>query len=419
MTDAAPSAAPPPAVPQPLDVAAPCEIAIGVLTYENAATVPAVVEVVRTGLERHFPGVAAALINADAGSSDATPDLLARSGLPLVRGTHETPPGQRAAVPFHGVPGRGAALRLVFDVARRLGARGLVLLEADVPSVTDEWLERLLRPVLEEKADLVLPAYARHRYDGTLTNLLLAPLVRALFGRRLHQPVPGAAALSARLLDRLATDARWPASGRHATDLWIAGTTIAGGFAVWETWLGRRRVESRTRTTDLPTVVAEVLGGLFEVMDRYGDLWLEVGDSEPVPATGAPAVPAIEPVPLDVERMIGAFRRGVRDLGAIWEHVLAPETYGDVLALDTPSTARFDFPDELWVRAVYDFALGHHYRVVYREHLLRSFVPLYLGRTAAFVLATRHRDAAATDAALDGAGAAFERQKPYLLDRWR
>jgi hypothetical protein len=56
--------------------------------------------------------------------------------------------------------------------------------------------------------------------------------------------------------------------------------------------------------------------------------------------------------------------------------------------------------------------------VVYRDHLLRSFVPLYLGRTAAFVLATRARDAEATEAALDAAAAAFEEQKPYLVDRW-
>jgi glucosylglycerate synthase len=68
---------------------------------------------------------------------------------------------------------------------------------------------------------------------------------------------------------------------------------------------------------------------------------------------------------------------------------------------------------------VYDFALGYHWSVVYRDHLLRSLVPLYLGRTAAFVLATRQRDAAAVESGLDAVAAAFEREKPYLVDRWR
>ena len=241
MTDRAPGFALPPDVEPELEGVAPCEIAIGVLTYNNAETVPAVAKVVRAGLERHFAGARAVLINADAGSTDGTPDLLAAAGLPLVRARHATPLAQRVAVPFHGVPARGAALRLTFAVARRLGARGLGLLEADVTSAADEWLERLLRPVLEQKADLVVPVYARHRYDGTITNLVLAPLVRALFGRRLHQPLAGARALSAGLLDRLLADPRWPAPGTNQTDLWVEGTAIADGFAVWEAWLGHRR----------------------------------------------------------------------------------------------------------------------------------------------------------------------------------
>ena len=134
-------------------------------------------------------------------------------------------------------------------------------------------------------------------------------------------------------------------------------------------------------------------------------------------AAGAPVIPSMEPAALDVDRMVDAFRRGLRDLGAIWEHILAPETLGDVLSLDTASPARLGFPDDLWTRVVYDFALGHHYNVVYRDHLLRSLVPLYLGRTAAFVVATR--DAGAAEAHLDAVGAAFERHKRYLVGRWR
>ena len=419
MTDGTQDLALPPDVERELEGVAPCEIAVGVLTYNNATTVSAVAAVVRAGLERHFASASTVLINADAGSGDGTPDLLVAAGLPLVRVRHATPFAQRLAVPFHGVPGRGAALRLTFAVARRLGARGLVLLDADVTSAADEWLERLLRPVLEQKADLVVPVYARHRYDGTITNLVLAPLVRALFGRRLHQPLAGAGAFSARLLDRLLADPGWPASGHHQTDLWIEGTASADAFAVWEAWLGPRRAESRTRTSDLPTMVAQAVGGLFGVMSRYDDLWLEVRGSEPVPVAGVPVTPSGEPAALDVDRMVGGFRRGLRDLSALWEHILAPETLGDVLSLDTASPARFGFPDELWARVVYDFALGHHYNVVYRDHLLRSFVPLYLGRTAAFVVATRDRDVGAVEAHLDAVGAAFELHKGYLVERWR
>jgi len=409
----------PPDVDRQLDGLAPAELAVSVLTYNNAATVPAVVDAVHAGLEKHFTGTPAVLINADAGSSDTTVDRLAESGLPFVRAHHAAPAAQLGAVPFHGVPGRGAALRLAVAVARRLGVRALLVLEADVTSVTGEWLERLLRPVLEHGADLVLPVHARHRYDGTITNLVLAPLVGALLGRRLHQPLSGPRALSARALERLAAESRWPESGRSVADLWIAGTALADGLSVHEARLGRWRVESNTRTADLPAMVAQTLGAVFAMMDEYEDLWLGTAAGPPVPVEGPPVLPSDEPVQIDVERMIGAFTRGLRDLGTIWEHVLAPDTLGDVLSLEADDVERFRFPDDLWARVVYDFALGHHWSIVYRDHLLRSLVPLYLGRTAAYVLATRRRDAAASESALAAVADAFEREKPYLVDRWR
>ncbi len=370
----------------------------------------------RTALAQHFPSAVPVLINADAGSSDRTPELLAAVGLPAVLARHDAPITERAAVPFHGVPGRGAALRLVLQAAQRLGTRAVVILEADVSTVTDEWIVRMVRPIWEEKADFVLPAYARHRYDGTITNLLLAPLVRALYGRRLRQPLPGSQAFSARLVEHLLVNPRWRWSGRDVTDLWFVGTAIVDGFAVWEAWLGPRRVASRTRSADLPTMVAQTLGAVFTVMDRHQDLWLEVRGSEPVPAVGQPVLPAIDPMDVDVERMMAAFRQGLRDLASLWEDILAPETYGEILGVDG---GRLRFPHDLWARVVYDFALAHHYGVVHREHLVRSLVPLYLGRTADFVLATRGRDAAGTEATLEAVAAAFERQKPYLVARWR
>jgi hypothetical protein len=395
------------------------DIVVCLPTYDNAATVGAVVAAVRAGLAKHFEGVSAALINVDAGSSDGTPERVAGGGLPTLLARHDAPAAERVAVPFHGVPGRDVALRLAVGAARRLGARVTLVLEADVTTVTDEWIDRLVRPVWEDKADLVLPAYARHRWDGTITNLLLAPLIRALYGRRLRQPLPGTHAMSGRLVEHLMAYPTWGRRGREASDLWIVGTAIADGFGLREAWLGRRRVESRTRSGDLPTMVAQTLGAVFTVMAHHQDLWLEVRGSEPVPAVGAPAPPDTDPMAVDVERMVGAFRQGLRDLGRIWEHILAPETLDEVLALDASGTTRLRFPDELWARVVYDFALGYHYGVVHREHLLRSLVPLYLGRTAAFVLATAGRDAAGTEAYLESVGLAFERQKPYLVARWR
>jgi hypothetical protein len=248
---------------------------------------------------------------------------------------------------------------------------------------------------------------------------MLAPLMRALYARRIHQPYGGQQALSARLIDHLLLHPKWQWTGRDVTDLWVTGAAIADGFSVWEAWLGPYVVRSRTRTTDLPAMVAGTLGAAFTVMDRHQDLWLEVRDSEPVPTVGQPQPVSIAPMSVDVRALFEGFRLGVRDLSSIWELILAPDTLGEVLGLDGDDAERFRFPDDLWARVVYDFALGHHYGVVHREHLLRSLVPLYLGRTAAYVTATRQATAEATEQILEATAMAFERQKPYLVEHWR
>jgi glucosylglycerate synthase len=400
----------------PADRLAPVDLAVGLLTFNNAETIDGVLAVAAGGVER-LPGVRAALIVADAGSSDDTRERAAASAIPSVVVEHEAPAGERVAVPFHGVPGRGAALRAAFTLAQRLRARALVLLEADAVSATPEWIERLAGPLLEDKADFVTAAYARHRYEGTISRLVLGPLVRSLYGRRLHHPFGGQQALSARLVEHLLIHPKWSWTGADVSDLWITGTAIADGFGVWEAWLGLHQVRSRTRAIDLPAMIAQTVGAAFTVMERHGDLWLEVRGSEPIPAVGEPIPPGVDPMAVDVERMQEAFRQGARDLTSIWELILAPDTLAEVLALDGEGPLRF--PDDLWARVVYDFALGHHYSVVHRDHLLRSLTPLYLGRTAAFVLGTRTAGVAATQAQLDGVAAAFERQKGYLVEHWR
>ena len=424
MTPADRAAEPPPTSTRPpLAQAGPrssltADVAVILLTYNNAQTVGAIATAAARGVADHFPGVTAALVNCDAGSGDGTQAALATAGVPIITVRHEAPASERVTVPFHGVPGRDAGLRAGFEAAHAMGARAAVLLEADVVSATPEWMPRLLAAVLDDKADLVAPVYARHPYEGTITRLLLSPLVRALYGRRLHHPLGGQQALSSRLIEHLLVHPKWDWRGRDASDLWITGTAIADGFSVWEAWLGRYAVKSATRTADLPAMISQTLGAAFSVMERHGDLWLEVRGSEPVPRVGEVVPAPAEATTIDVERMLDAFHRGATDLSSIWELILAPDTLGSVLSLDVSDPRRFVFPDDLWARVVYDFALGHHYGVVHRDHLLRSLVPIYLGRTAAFVSATQGAQAAA-EAALEGVALAFERQKPYLVEHWR
>src|SRR2546427_12934239 len=112
----------PPDVDRQLEGMAPAELAVSVPTYNNVTTVSLVLEAVRAGLEKHFAHVAAVLINADAGSADATGDRFAEAGLPPVRAAHAAPPAELATPPLPRAPRRRGALPPSIGVARRRGA---------------------------------------------------------------------------------------------------------------------------------------------------------------------------------------------------------------------------------------------------------------------------------------------------------
>ena len=52
-------------------------------------------------------------------------------------------------------------------------------------------VELLAAPVLNRDFDFIAPYYLRHKFDGTITNGIIYPITRALFARRVRQPIGG------------------------------------------------------------------------------------------------------------------------------------------------------------------------------------------------------------------------------------
>ncbi len=155
----------------------------------------------------------------------------------------------------------------------------------------------------------------------------------------------------------------------------IASTAASGGFQTCESHLGARAQES-TDWTNLSSLLAEVLGPVFLEMEKQASLWQSVRGSTTLPAFGSfgslSEYGSEDGQTVDVRPMIESFRLGIQNLLDVWGLVLPPTTLLELRKLSRLPADQFRLPDELWVRVVYDFALGHRLR----DHESRSSASL-------------------------------------------
>ena len=122
---------------------------------------------------------------------------------------------------------------------------------------------------------------------------------------------------------------------------------------------------------------------------------------------------------IDTAPMVSSFLLGSRSLQDVWGTVLPPVTLLDLKRLTLLAPKQFRVPDELWVRILYDFALGFRLRTMNRTHLLGALTPLYLGWVASYINEAAADPAFHAEARLERLARAFEDGKPYLVRRWR
>lgn len=404
------------------------EVLVGIPTFNNAATVGAVVNAVKAGIRKVCPHASVLVLNADAGSQDNTPETIKHTIGPdlsiafiqHLEGSVFPGPLSLQAISESGVPGRELAFRDFFTIAEALQAKACVVVDANLRSFTPDWMEVLLRPVMEKGVDYVAPLFRRSRYEGSLTNCIIYPLSRALYGKQVRYQSGGGYGFSGKLVSLYLTKNVWEGVGAwYGIDSWLTTVAVAEGCEVSQGFLGTRIQDVKLSGIELSVVLAQAVGALFYLMETYQDIWEGRTESVPVPQFGFPYESGPVGGAINVERMVRGFQQGLRDLLPIWEIILAPETLAGILALGLIEAEEFRFPEALWVQTIYDFALAYHEKALHREHLLKSLTPLYLGQTASLVLKTRDGPSEDVERAIEALCKMFESMKPYLTQRWR
>lgn len=377
-----------------LDAVGSADLVVGIPSYNNAGTIGHVARAVVAGLREGFPELRAVLVSSDGGSRDGTSEVVIREaqGVPVIAGA------------YVGLPGKGSALRAIFECTAGLGARAGAVVDSDLRSITPEWVKRLVGPVVNGQADYLTPLYARHKHDGTITNSIAYPLTRALYGVRVRQPIGGEFGFSGGLAATFARDGDWQGHiARFGIDIYMTTTALTSGARVAQAFLGAKIHDPKDPGADLAPMFTEVVGTLFRLAGEKREAWWDVSGSVPAPVLGDIEPVEPEAVNASVELLRTKYASAEAELGGTWRRVLG--------------AAPGDLGTAEWARIVYSFMAASVSAPEQREELVRALVPLYFGRVARFIEDAADLDTGAAERLVEEQAEAFEREKPTLRER--
>lgn len=387
------------------------DIFVGVPSFNNEGTIQHVVETTGKGLAKYYKGARCLIMVSDGGSTDDTREMAMETEVP--------PYIEKLVTIYRGMPGKGSAVRAIFEAAHFLKAKTIILCDADVKSLTPNWMRNLAEPIIEKHFDYVAPFYVRYKYDATITNTIAYTLTRALYGKRIRQPIGGDFSFSPRLVSHYISEDVWDTDiAKFGIDIWLTITAIVGGFRLAQTRLGAKLHDVKDPAEHLGPMFREVVGTLFYLMGRHKEFWKRVKNSEPVKILGEeiPTKPA--PFQVDQESLYEHFVAGLRIYGPLWKALLSPHDYAILEKLAQRSPENFEFPIELWVRIVYDFAIMYHQWTLPKKRLLDLMIPLYNARVAALFNVARDMNEEEFEEYIEQNARIFEENKSYLIERW-
>lgn len=387
------------------------DILVGIPSYNSQKSIAHVVRMAERGMKEYFPGMRGCVMVADGGSTDDTREEC--------KEVNPSPWNEKLITIYRGIPGKGSALRAVFEAAQILNVRACIVVDSDLRSITPVWIKNLADPILVSGYDFVAPYYTRYKYDGTITNNIVYYLTRGIFGKRIRQPIGGDFAFSRKVLDDLANQDVWDTDvTRFGVDIWMTITAIVRNYRLCQTRLGAKIHDVKDPAENLGPMFRQVIDTFFELIEQHFDFWQSIHGSVPVDLVGIEPESDVIPFSIDTEGLIKHFRSGYENFGSLWKSFLSPDNYREIERLYHLPTNEFVCDIEWWVKTLYECCATFHQWEKNRFKLVTALTPLYYGRIASFVNETRAMNNEEVEALIDSQAIVFENTKHYLLDQW-
>lgn len=346
------------------------DIVVGLASYKEADNIDHATHQLDLGLQKYYKDKKCVIMNCDNNSPDDTKGVFMKTKTVTPKIYITTPPE---------VAGKGFNLENMFRKAHQLGARVIICVDADIKSMTPEWIYHFAEPIFKGY-DYVAPIYSRHKYDGTITNNICFPLTYGLLCMDLRQPIGGDFALSLRFADYVIMQPWHRTTGQYGIDIFLTLKAILGGFKVSQTGLGSK--VHKPSAPKLGPMFLQVIGTAFLDILNNMYTWKDLktvlitekfGEKEP----GKEQKLTVDREALE-EKVVDGYKQYLPQM----EKYLKPETFEAVKGRF--GNEKINITTELWVKIVYEMIAAFSVEED-RITLLETFRALYFARTLTFM----------------------------------
>jgi len=345
------------------------DLIVGIASLNEADSISYPTRKMSQGLKKYFPDHTSVIINVDNNSADDTRGKFLSTPTRTPKIYITTPPG---------VAGKGCNIENLFRKAVELDAKGAVLVDADLRSITPEWAKYFLQPILSNY-DLATPLYARHKYDATITNNICFPLTFGLLCRNLRQPIGGDFALSRRLIEHLILQPWHRTTEEYGIDIFMSLNALLGGFKVVQVGLGVK--EHKPSAPKLGPMFIQVVCTAFLMLLKNFSLWRGRKRVQQVEKFGLKELGPAQKLSANRALVKARARRGYKANAQGLKKFLSPGVLKRVISAFGKSI-RMDA--SLWVDVVYDMLRAFR-ETEDHEALVEALRPLYFARIATFM----------------------------------
>lgn len=382
------------------------EFIVGIPSFREADGISFVTTQVDEGLSRYFGSMKTVIVNVDNHSDDGTREAFLSTGTRNRKHYIST----RA-----GVRGKGNNLLNLFRFGARFprSLRGVVVVDADLKSITPEWVRFLGEPLLKGY-DYALPRYSRHQFDGSITNHICYPLLYGLLGQDIRQPIGGEFGFSPALM-RYWLSREWTRTTRqYGIDIFMTLNAVLGGFRICEVGLGAK--VHKASAPKLGPMFTQVVTTLFDHLLSGERAWLTQPVAHP-DALDRFGLAKLEP-PQELKIDIRGLKEQLRSEYGKGERLLRTYlTDYAIMSLEGMFEQDYYSIDTLmWTQVVYQLLFTYDRgdpRV--RADIVEALKPLYFARSVTFDYQTWRYDVRYAEEAILKQAKAFASQKPYLL----